>query len=60
MKPDWKDAPEWANWIARDRDGEWRAFENQPIPDTEKGYHLPNMGKHEVIKHWTETAEPRP
>jgi len=23
MKPDWKDAPEWASWLAMDEDGEW-------------------------------------
>ena len=23
MKPDWKDAPEWANYLVLDEDGEW-------------------------------------
>lgn len=23
MKPDWKDAPEWAGWLAMDSDGKW-------------------------------------
>lgn len=22
-KPDWKDAPEWANWLAQDGEGQW-------------------------------------
>lgn len=30
MKPDWKDAPNWANWLAMDKDGEWWWFENEP------------------------------
>lgn len=30
MKPDWKDAPEWANWLAMDDDGEWWWFELKP------------------------------
>lgn len=30
MKPDWKDAPEWAKWLAMDEDGEWFWFENKP------------------------------
>jgi hypothetical protein len=30
MKPDWEDAPEWANWLARDADGELCWFENEP------------------------------
>lgn len=30
MKPDWKDAPEWANWLAMDEDGFWLWHENRP------------------------------
>lgn len=30
MKPDWKDAPEWANWLAMDPDGGWCWFEKEP------------------------------
>lgn len=30
MKPDWKDAPEWANWLAMDADGKWYWYENNP------------------------------
>lgn len=30
MKPDWKDAPEWANWLAMDKNGEWFWYEDQP------------------------------
>lgn len=59
MKPDWKDAPEWANWIARDDDGQWRAFECEPSVDVAVGYHRPNGGKHVVITHWTESKERR-
>ena len=29
MKPDWKDAPEWANWLAMDDCG-WAWFEFRP------------------------------
>lgn len=31
MKPDWKDAPDWAMWLAQDDDGEWGWFANEPI-----------------------------
>lgn len=31
MKPDWKDAPEWAEWLCRDHDGYWLWFEREPI-----------------------------
>lgn len=30
MKPDWKDAPEWANWLTMDDDGEWYWHETEP------------------------------
>jgi hypothetical protein len=30
MKPSWKDAPEWANWLAMDRDGTWYWYQNRP------------------------------
>jgi len=30
MKPDWKDAPEWAKWLAMDDGGEWTWFEVEP------------------------------
>ena len=30
MKPDWKDAPEWANWLACDSDGTWTWYKNKP------------------------------
>lgn len=30
MKPDWKDAPEWADYLAMDGDGEWYWFEVEP------------------------------
>ena len=29
-KPDWKDAPEWAQWLAMDGDGAWWWFQNEP------------------------------
>lgn len=30
MKPDWKDAPEWAQYLAQDGDGDWWWYEQQP------------------------------
>lgn len=30
FKPDWKDAPEWANYVAMDDDGSWWWFEKEP------------------------------
>jgi hypothetical protein len=31
VKPDWKDAPEWANYLAMDEDGEWYWHEYEPL-----------------------------
>ncbi len=33
MKPCWKDAPPWANWLARDTNGEWWWYSDQPCFD---------------------------
>jgi len=30
VKPDWKDAPEWAQWVAMDADGVWFWYEEKP------------------------------
>jgi hypothetical protein len=30
MKPDWKDAPEWATYFAMDADGTWFWYERKP------------------------------
>ena len=36
MKPDWKDAPEWANYLAQDKNGEWTWFSHKPKPEAQK------------------------
>lgn len=30
MKPSWKDAPEWAQYLAQERNGRWWWFEEEP------------------------------
>lgn len=30
-KPDWKDAPEWAMWLAQDEDGKWDFYSEKPF-----------------------------
>ena len=42
--PAWKDAPLWAQWLARDFDGEWYWYENKPILSN-RGVYLPNGGE---------------
>lgn len=37
MKPDWKDAPEWAEWLAMDQGGSWYWHAGQPFWDSTDG-----------------------
>ena len=30
MKPEWKDAPDWANYLAQNGDGVWGWYEKSP------------------------------
>lgn len=30
LKPSWDDAPEWANWVAMDKDGSWWWHDHKP------------------------------
>lgn len=32
-KPNWKDAPEWAQWLAQDRSGNWLWYSKKPTPN---------------------------
>jgi hypothetical protein len=31
MRPSWNDAPEWANYLTCDNDGQWYWYEEKPI-----------------------------
>jgi hypothetical protein len=31
MKPGWRNAPEWANWLAMDKDSRWYWYEEEPV-----------------------------
>lgn len=69
-KPEWRDSPDTANWLAKDASGEWCWFVNKPydgcyhwMPSPEPvdgdsffdaGLHLNNDDE------WTESLEPRP
>ena len=65
MKPDWKDAPEWAQWLAMDRDGKWTWFEDEPIAGDWDIWCNPTRGMWDdaeirPIYEWRETLESRP
>lgn len=55
-KPDWKTAPDWANYLAMDEDGGWTWFEDRP----RKGSNYWYGGKSQrVYGTWAESLEKR-
>jgi len=60
-KPDWADAPEWAKYLAQDKDGEWNWFEFLP-DQCSKSWDLARcVGRSEKAtkEAWTLTLESR-
>jgi len=65
MKPDWKDAPEWAQWLAMDGDGTWCWHEQQPTPNRIAFYWEAPRGAGkawagEEHNDWESRIEPKP
>jgi hypothetical protein len=64
VKPDWKDAPEWANYLARSEDGMWTWFEKKPrLPSFHALSWHANGGQFELLfsdLHWQDSLEKRP
>ena len=60
MKPDWKEAPEWANWFAMNELKQWYWFENKPKQYS--SYWDPKTGRLGFVNDhdWRDTLEPRP
>ena len=61
MKPDWKDAPKWANYLVMDSDREWIWYEHEPI--LRGSYWMVTKGSFcyaGTEPHWTATKEARP
>lgn len=63
-KPNWRDAPSWARWLAQDESGVWSWFEHEPEPiysgmmwDSSRGS---IAVAHRVTKGFDETLEARP
>ena len=62
MKPDWNDAPEWANYVAMDKNGDWFWYEYEPLltPGSHGFYvHTGKNGRVEK-KNWQESLQKRP
>ena len=63
MKPDWKDAPPWATWLAKNQFDRWHWYEKKPhktIWNTwvADGRILEAVNRTSV--QWQESAEQRP
>jgi len=67
-KPDWKDAPEWAQWLAQEASGLWWWYQTRPrwvgkiwIAD---GWTVKQKviltGEYHANPDWKETLEERP
>lgn len=68
-KPDWKDAPEWAEWLAQDLSGTWVWFSGaRPYPSRSMwrptsdglGFKYTRAGEDYMNMDWMETLERRP
>ena len=66
-KPDWKDAPEWAKFLAMDRNGDWYWYEDKPFVNSNErqgtkiwtGTRRAQLAE-KSSNQWKETLEERP
>lgn len=63
-KPDWKDAPEWAMWLAKDFDGQWWWHDTKPSLDEDNEWFGSERFKSALRtgdnENYRESLEPRP
>lgn len=65
-KPSWKDAPDWAQWLAMARDGGWTWFPTEPYAIPEHGawgvfsWLVLYAGHSDPSDDWQSTKERRP
>ena len=62
MKPDWKNAPEWANYLAMDKDNEWWWYETEPVADVDGWWGTTNKTQicNPPDQEWDKTLEKKP
>ncbi len=67
MKPDWKDAPAWAKFLAMDSDGIWSWYENEPLIEREDDCYWTTLSESELWltmpetqSYWKNSLEERP
>lgn len=59
MKPNWKDAPEFAQYLAQDKDGWWYWYEKKPYADEHTWCSI-GMFKAAQESCWENSLEERP
>lgn len=61
-RPDWKDAPEWAQFLAMDADGEWYWYESMPrISEISQLWCVTGKMEHAgSVTGWRDTLSERP
>ena len=63
-KPSWKNAPEWAKWLAQDEDGELFWYENEPKLSeclfSYAGGKVKYISTEKILGDWRDTLEKRP
>jgi hypothetical protein len=60
-KPSWADAPDWANYLAMDADGEWHWFDERPRHEVNSWEH--SFSRREFAGeslNWRQTLEEKP
>ena len=60
MKPDWKDAPEWANYLAMDESGDWYWYDGVPEPSRASWVSFGDMKFAGRGERWRDSLEGRP
>lgn len=60
MKPDWKDAPEWAQWLAMDSDGSWWWFADKPEKYNDFDWRSDARFQKASVLGWDYSLESRP
>jgi hypothetical protein len=64
MKPQWKDAPEWAKWLAMDKNGQWYWYEGPCKPEHDENRWDCDEGIGEKVgvpePNWEDSLEAKP
>ena len=62
MKPNWKDATEWADWVVMDAAGDWIWHECEPLDGIDVDHTWTSSGrkKYSGTHQWVTTKEKRP